>query len=67
MPISPDVMRLCLMACLVGVALVAAFYLRRRRLPFSAYLGWGMLILLVPLIGPFVVLLAAPGKRIPTT
>lgn len=62
MPISPDVMRACLMICLLGLALLAAFYLRGRSLSFSAYLGWGMLILLIPLIGPFLVLLAAPGK-----
>jgi hypothetical protein len=59
---TADVMRLLLLICLIGVGVIAALYLRRRRLSFAAYLGWGFVILLLPLIGPFVILLAGPGK-----
>jgi hypothetical protein len=62
MPLTADTMRAILFICLLGMALVAALYLRRRRLSFREYLGWGLLIILVPLLGPFLVLLAAPGK-----
>ena len=63
MPISPDVMRGLLVLCLLGMMLLAALYLRGRRLSFVAYLRWGLLILLVPLLGPFLVILARPGYR----
>lgn len=60
--ISPDVMRSLLFICLLGMALLAAAYLRRRNLSLSAYLGWGLLIVLVPLLGPFLVILLRPGE-----
>lgn len=63
MPVSPEFMRACLLICLCGMALVSALYLRERRLSVAAYLGWGLVILLVPLIGPFLVILARPGSR----
>jgi uncharacterized membrane protein len=63
MLISPSVMRLLLALCLLGMALLAAFYLRGRKLTFGAYLGWGLLLLLAPLIGPFLVILARPGQE----
>jgi uncharacterized membrane protein YjfL (UPF0719 family) len=47
--------------CLLGMALIAAFYLRRRELSLSAYLSWGLLIILVPLLGPFLVIYYQPG------
>ncbi len=62
MPLSANTMRILLFICLLGMSLLAAFYLRRRKLTFQEYLGWGLLVVLVPLIGPFLVLMAAPGK-----
>ena len=62
MPLTANTMRILLFICLLGVSLLAAFYLRSRRLTFREYFGWGLLIILVPLLGPFLVLLAAPGK-----
>lgn len=58
---SPDLLRNLLLLCLFGMALLAAFRLSRRNLSLLEYLFWGLLILL-PLIGPFLVLLYAPGK-----
>lgn len=63
MPLSPDVLRSLLFISIIGMALLAALFLRRRELSFSDYLGWGLLILLVPLLGPFLVILLRPGKR----
>jgi energy-converting hydrogenase Eha subunit H len=63
MLLSADIMRLFLFLCLLGMPLLAAMFLRRRRLSLSAYFGWGLLILLVPLIGPFLVILTRPGKQ----
>lgn len=62
MPLTADTMRILLFICLLGMSILAAFYLRSRRLTFKEYFGWGILIVLIPLLGPFLVLLAAPGK-----
>jgi hypothetical protein len=61
MLISPDVMRALLLLCLIGMALLAAFYLRQRSLSIYGYLGYGLLILLIPVLGPFLVILSRPG------
>ena len=63
MLISPQVMRLFILLCSLCMAVLAAFYLRGRELSFGAYLRWGMLLVLVPLLGPFLVILAHPGNR----
>ena len=61
-PTSPQVMRLLLLLCALSMALMAAFFLRRRELPLMGYLFWGLLALLIPLIGPFLVIWLQPGK-----
>jgi len=61
MLLSADWMRLLLCICLIGIAILAAFFLRGRSLSLLAYLGWGALIILFPLIGPFLVVLIQPG------
>jgi hypothetical protein len=62
MPVSPQLMRLLLIICLLGMALLAVLSLRQRKMPAAAYIGWGLLAILLPLIGPFVVLLVRPGE-----
>lgn len=64
MLLSAEAMRLLLVICLVSMALLAVFYLSRRRLSPVGYIGWGLLAVLLPLAGPFIVLLARPGKKI---
>lgn len=61
MMLSPNTMRALLFLCLLGMALLAAFYLRQRNLSITEYVGWGLLIVLLPLIGPFLVILSTPG------
>lgn len=61
MLLSPNTMRALLFLCLLGMAVLAAFYLRRRNLSITEYVGWGLLIVLLPLLGPFLVILSSPG------
>jgi ABC-type transport system involved in multi-copper enzyme maturation permease subunit len=56
-------MRVLLAICLLGIALLASFFLRQRKLTMVETLAWGMLILLVPLLGPFLVILLRPGSK----
>ena len=62
MPISPQLMRLLLVTCLLGMAILATLSLRRRKMPVSAYIGWGLIAILLPLVGPFIILLVRPGE-----
>lgn len=63
MPLSPDLLRALLAICIWSMAVLAAVYLQRRSLPVHQYICWGLLIILVPLLGPFLVVLYKPGKR----
>ena len=56
-------MQLLLLICLLGMELLGVFCLRRRQLSVWGYLGWGLLTVLLPLLGPFLVILFRPGKR----
>jgi len=62
MPISPQAMRLMILLILLGMELLAVFYLRQRQVSFFAYLGWGLFSLLLPVVGPFLVILSQPGR-----
>lgn len=50
-----------LAAGITGLTLLGVFYLRKRRLPWAGYLFWG-LVSLIPIIGPFLVILSRPGE-----
>jgi len=60
---STQTFQYLLVGCLVGMALLAVLYLRGRRLSLTGYLAWGLLALLIPAVGPFIVILARPGER----
>jgi hypothetical protein len=62
--LSPTVMRVLLVLCLAGMALLAVLFLRRRRLSLAAYVGWGLLAVFLPLIGPFLVILLSPRENV---
>lgn len=62
MLLSSDVMQVLLTLSTPGMILLAGLYLRRREMTFSEYLRWGLIILLLPLIGPFLVILSRSGK-----
>lgn len=59
---TADTLRTLLFGCLVMMVILAGFYLRRRRLPTSHYLLWGLLALSVPVLGPYIVIATQPGK-----
>jgi membrane-bound metal-dependent hydrolase YbcI (DUF457 family) len=51
---------------LVTMATLALLYLRTRRLSFASYALWGLLAIMLPALGPFLVIAARPGRRGPT-
>ncbi len=61
---TPDVIRLLLAIGLLCMAILAIHYLRRRELTITEYIGWGLLIVLLPLLGPFLVIFYQPGKPV---
>jgi hypothetical protein len=55
-------MRLLILLTMLGMALLAGVYLRSRYLSRWEYVGWAMLLVLIPLLGPFLVILSGPGQ-----
>ncbi|MFM8320331.1 MAG: hypothetical protein ACKOC5_05375 [Chloroflexota bacterium] len=62
MLLSPGEMRTLLLVCMLGMLIIAGLFLRRRGLSPAQTLGWGALLML-PLSGPFLVLLIRPGSK----
>ncbi len=62
MMISPAVLRILVLIGLLGMLLLAVFYLRERNLSFRQYLGWGLIAIFVPLVGPFLAIMSHPGQ-----
>ncbi len=58
-----DVLRIMLMVCIAGMLALAAVYLAQRRLAWHQYLGWGLVALIFPILGPFLVIINRPGVR----
>jgi hypothetical protein len=56
------VIRSVLMVDMVALALLALFYLRQRRMSWVSLLGWGLLAVLLPVLGPFLVIANRPGE-----
>ena len=63
MPLTVDAMRTMLLLCLLGMLLLAVQFLRKRRMSHAAYLGWGILAVLLPVLGPFLVIYFKPGNQ----
>lgn len=59
---SAGVVRIILLVDIVAMSLLALVYLRQRRMSWMGYCGWGLLALLLPVIGPFVVIARRPGE-----
>jgi hypothetical protein len=58
---NAETLRLLLAIYLIAMYILAMLYLRRRDLNLGAYALWGLFALLVPALGPFLVLLSRPG------
>ena len=63
MPLASETIRILLVGCLFLMSLLAVLFLRQRRLSWTAYCAWGLLAVLLPAIGPFLVILAHPGQK----
>lgn len=59
---TPGVIRTILLVDIILLALLALFYLRQRRMSWSSYCCWGLLAILVPVLGPFLVVANRPGE-----
>ena len=57
------ILRILIVLDVFAMALLAFFYLRKRRLTWWEFCGWGLLALLLPLLGPFLIILLRPGRR----
>jgi hypothetical protein len=58
---NAETLRLMLTGYLVAMFVLALVYLRRRPLTWVQFAAWGLFALLVPALGPFLVILAHPG------
>jgi hypothetical protein len=63
MMITADMLRTLLVLSQLGMVTLALLYLRTRVLSFREFMGWGLLALLAPFLGPFLVILARPGEK----
>ena len=59
---TPETLRFILLCYLVAQFLLAIVYLSQRKLSFSRYILWGLFALLIPVLGPFLVILSRPGE-----
>lgn len=59
---TADVLRYMLLVTILALAVLALVYLRRRRLDWQTGLAWVLLALLVPVLGPILVIALRPGK-----
>lgn len=59
---TADIIRALLVVVMLAQALLAMLYLRTRRLPWDGYLAWGLLTLLIPILGPCLVIACRPGE-----
>jgi len=62
MLITAGVMRLFLGLGVIAMASLAIFYLRQRRLTLEEFIAWGLIVIFIPVFGPFWVIYKHPGK-----
>ena len=60
---TSQTMQVLLVLFLAAMSALALLSLRHRPLKWHELAAWGLLALLVPAIGPFVVIIARPGGR----
>lgn len=59
---ASTILRYLLLMDIVILAGVALFYLSRKKMDVSEYIAWGLLALVLPLLGPFLVIILRPGE-----
>ena len=58
---TSDIIKIFLLLDILGMGLLAMFYLSRRALGWTEYLAWGLFAVLLPVLGPFLVIALRPG------
>ena len=56
------VVKVILLLSILAMAFLAFHYLRRRQLSWAAYCFWGLLAIVLPVLGPFLVIVSRPGR-----
>jgi heme/copper-type cytochrome/quinol oxidase subunit 4 len=59
---NAEIIRLLLALVMIGMALLALFYMRQRKLTGWQTTRFALLAICVPLLGPFLVIICQPGK-----
>jgi len=59
---TAEILRTILLIFLFAMLALGLDFLRRRRMPFNEFALWGLFALLVPALGPFLVIVIQPGK-----
>jgi hypothetical protein len=59
---TTDSLQLMLVIYFLAMSLLAAFYLRGRALSLLEYTAWGIIAILLPGVGPFLVIWMHPGQ-----
>lgn len=59
--LAADFVRWMLLINVIGMLTLACFYLRRRQLSWAALLFWCLVAGVLPVLGPFLVIVARPG------
>ncbi len=59
---AADIIRGMLLVVVIILALMAFLYLGRRRMIWPAYLVWGLIALVLPVLGPILVISLRPGE-----
>jgi hypothetical protein len=60
---TAEALRALLAVFLMGMFLLALVYLDQRKLNLREFLLWGLFALLIPALGPFLVIALSPGKN----
>ena len=60
--ITAEMMRTLLIIVIAGMLFLAIAYLTQRKLTTVAFLGLSLLALILPILGPILVILSRPGK-----
>jgi hypothetical protein len=63
---TEGVIRTILLVDIVALALLSLIFLRQRRMDWISFCFWGLLALLVPVLGPFLVIANRPGEWNPS-
>ena len=59
---TAGIIRTILAVDMMMMTALAVFYLRQRRMSWAAYCCWSVIALLVPVLGPFLVISIHPGS-----